>query len=243
LRREDICKQFDLHETNASKDISIYKKLRKNNVVYDRKEKIYKATPLFQPVGRKQSLNALLSYSSLNMRWTGNVPDYLFTPPLIDRQPDLSVIRNLVVCAEQKLGVQITYHSMKKPEGETRTIFPKYLIFDGLRWHTRAFCTLRGDYRDFVVSRMLLKKNLTIREELPPDESWNKLVELQIRPHSNLTPAQQILVGMDFNMPGGKLNIEMRQPLAYYVIRNLYLDSDLEPPRQLIECTNWREIL
>lgn len=243
LRREDICKQFDLHETNASKDISIYIKLRENNVLYDRKEKMYKATPLFQPVGRKHSLNTLLSYSSLNMQWTGNVPDYLYSLPVIDRQPNLSTIRNLVICAEQRLGIQIKYHSMKNPEGNTRIIFPKHLIFDGLRWHTRAFCMLRKDYRDFVVSRMVLKKNLTTNTNLPDDELWEKIIELKIQPHRKLTPAQQKLVSMDFNMNSGQLNIKVRQPLAYYIVRNLYLDSDLEPPRQLIECPNWQDAL
>ena len=107
LRRDDICQQFEIHETNASKDISVYRSLKPNNVHYDRNEKIYKATPKFQPIGRQQSIQSLLSYSMLNMRWLGSVPDYLVTTPLPNRQPSLSVIRNFTVCAEQNCGIEI----------------------------------------------------------------------------------------------------------------------------------------
>mgnify|MGYP001545776770 CR=1 FL=1 len=243
LRRDDICQQFEIHETNASKDISVYRSLKPNNVHYDRNEKIYKATPKFQPIGRQQSIQSLLSYSMLNMRWLGSVPDYLVTTPLPNRQPSLSVIRNFTVCAEQNCGIEIFYRSMKNPNGENRIVYPQYIIFDGLRWHVRAYCTNAGNYRDFVLSRVDIINNLAESITLPEDALWNKQVELVVVPHSNLSKAQKDLVSMDFNMTNGEMRIQTRQPLAYYIIRNLYLDSGLQPPRQLIECANWKEFV
>jgi len=243
LRREDICQQFELHETNASKDISLYRQLSQNNVVYDRNEKIYKAAPKFQPIGRQQSLQSLFSFSTLNMNWTGYVPDYLFSTPIPNRQPALPIIRNFITCAERGNGVEVTYHSMSNPEGKNRIVYPQCIIYDGLRWHARAFDMQSSMYRDFVLSRIESINDVVSPIELPTDNDWNNFVDVKITPHSLLSSEQQKVVEMDFNMKEGAVNIRTRQPLAFYIIRNLYLDADLVPPRQLIECKNWQEIM
>lgn len=242
LRRDDICKAFELHETNASRDIAIYRQLNPNSVIYDTSEKCYKTTPMFRPIGPHQSLQSLFSYNTLNMAWSGYAPQYIHTTPLPNRQPDISTVRNFIMCAEYGYGIEIVYYSLNNPSGLKRTIFPKHIIFDGLRWHTRAFDDRTQTYRDFVLSRVETINNLTGSLSMPKDEEWAEIVDIIIKPHEELSKEQAKLIEKDFNMEGGQLSIKSRRPLAYYLIRNLYLDVALLPPRQLIQCVNLHEL-
>jgi len=241
IRRDDICKVFELHTTNASKDIQIYIDLAKNNVLYDKKAKTYRTTPIFEPISRQHQASDLLAYTTLGIPWTGYTPNYLNVVELPIRQPNSVIARNLLHSIHEKSGIEITYHSMNNPDGVTRWIFPKVVIFDGLRWHARAFDEHSGEFRDFVLSRISSTGERKIETKMPSDTAWDELVTIRIGPHRKLTPSQSRMIEHDYSMKNGELIIETRRALAIYIIRHLNLDTDLTPPRQHIECTNLEE--
>lgn len=242
IRREDICQAFGIHTTNASKDIQTYIQCAEKNLVYDRRDKIYRATPDFVPVSRTHEVSNLLAYTNLNIPWHGVSPDFLYSAELPLRQPEAVITRNLLLSIREQAGIEITYRSMNHPNGITRVIYPKVIIFDGLRWHTRAFDQETEEYRDFVLSRISSTGALISADKLPEDKDWQELVTLVIKPHSDLTPDQATMIEYDYQMKKGILEIPTRKPIAKYIIRLLNLDTDLKPPRQHIECANLDEI-
>ncbi len=52
------------------------------------------------------------------------------------------------------LPLEITYRSPHKNETTSRIIFPKHLLLYMGSWHLIAWCSLKKDLRDFVVSRI-----------------------------------------------------------------------------------------
>ena len=45
---------------------------------------------------------------------------------------------------------------MSSPELAENRLCPHALVFDGLRWHARAFSYTHHEFRDFVLARMSL---------------------------------------------------------------------------------------
>lgn len=242
IRRDDICQVFELHTTNASKDIQLYIELAKENLTYDRKSKVYRTTPSFEPISRQHQTSDLLAYTTLGIPWSGYIPSYLNVVELPIRQPSSQITRNLLHCIHEENGIEITYRSMNNPDGIVRWVFPKVVIFDGLRWHARAFDEKSGEYRDFVLSRIAATGECKPSDHLPPDPDWEELVAIRIVPHDMLTSAQARMIEYDYAMTNGELIIETRKALAAYIIRHLNLDTDLTPPRQQIQCINLNQI-
>lgn len=242
IRRNDICRVFELHTTNASKDIQLYIEIAENNLTYDRKAKVYRTTPGFEPISRQHKTSDLLAYTTLGIPWSGYIPSYLNVVELPIRQPSSLITRNILHSIDEQSGVEITYRSMNNPDGLRRWIFPKVVIFDGLRWHTRAFDEKSSQYRDFVLSRIAATGEHKPKEDIPNDPDWEKSIDIRIVPHGKLTSAQAKMIEYDYAMIDGELVITTRQALAAYIIRHLNLDTELIPPRQQIQCLNLEEI-
>lgn len=60
-----------------------------------------------------------------------NVPERVVAP---------KIVRGLIAAARANLRVDIDYVSLSTPELRGRIIAPHSLIYDGIRWHVRAYC-------------------------------------------------------------------------------------------------------
>jgi len=74
------------------------------------------------------------------------------TPDKESPQQYLSQLQQAVV---HKYIVHLQYRSNMKEETTRRAVEPIGLLYYGSAWHLIGWCQLRGDYRDFRVSRML----------------------------------------------------------------------------------------
>src|SRR3546814_18951501 len=89
------------------------------------------------------------------------------------------------------MGIDVSYVSLTS--GETkRTLFPHALVRTAARWHVRAWCPEREEYRDFNVGRM---SKLTVSKadrdtNLQEDSAWNEYVSLRIWQHPELSSEQ-----------------------------------------------------
>ena len=80
----------------------------------------------------------------------------LQTPPCINFDFEyLSLLQNAIAA---KTTVELEYKNNNQ-EVSRRMIEPIGLVFYALHWHLVAWCTLRQDYRDFKVARILRLKN------------------------------------------------------------------------------------
>ena len=118
------------------------------------------------------------------------------------------------------------------------------MAFDGHRWHARAYCCERKEFRDFVLTRIeRLGKLKPASFDPENDLAWQNKIELLLCPHPGLSKEQSETIQCDYDMRDGMRRIEMRLSLAYYFIKRLNLDIDvLEPVRAQIRLANLSEV-
>ena len=234
VNRSDLTETFNIHRSVASGDLTDYQRLAPRNALYDKSEKTYKAGPRFIPVVTAPSLANLLGHALLNDSFLAGRALFEIVP-MPQRAADPVVVRNVIEAATESARIKAFYRSMSHPEGRWRWIEPHSIIFDGLRWHCRAFCHLRGGFRDFNLSRILkVSEFLTVTLD-ERDDAWERTVDISIRPHRNLTSAQAEMIADEYGMRDGLLTIPCREALLSYLLINLGLDRELQPPRQGLE--------
>jgi hypothetical protein len=150
-----------------------------------------------------------------------------------------------LVCAvlraiRERRGLDVLYQSMSRPKPLRRTIEPHALAHDGFRWHARSFDRERGEFRDFVLGRVLRAKVAGLAQSKPgEDADWTSFVPLVIAPHPGLTPAQARAIAIDYGLRAGRAGlkpapangtrptatIQVRRALLFYALRRFGLDA------------------
>lgn len=132
-------------------------------------------------------------------------------------------------------GLRLNYGSMNHPDGEVRDVFPHSLVRAPRRWHMRAWCALRQEFRDFALGRVLSFESIAdaapkVRRQ---DADWNKLISLKVVAHPAFDEARQRLMRREYfaGKPGS--TVRVRKALAGYVVQDLRLATDAkrdQPP-------------
>jgi predicted DNA-binding transcriptional regulator YafY len=88
----------------------------------------------------------------------------------------------------------------------------------------RAFCHKNGDFRDFLLSRILeVETRYADQERSHEDHAWHHIVQLVLAPHPQLKAAHRGVIELDYGMRGGQCFLECRQALLFYVLQQLGL--------------------
>jgi predicted DNA-binding transcriptional regulator YafY len=143
------------------------------------------------------------------------------TVQLPDRAVRPEVVREVIKACRNASSLKILYASMPTPQIHERVISPHTLVYTGFRWHVRAWCHKRQDFRDFLLSRIDRTPKPCV-ESTPPAESdslWNEKITLTLLPNTLLSDAQKALVERDFGMPEGRLQLTVRKALAHYTLQ------------------------
>lgn len=234
LTSKDLTETFNIHRSVASRDFGAYQKLAPRNMLYDRSEHCFVAGRHFLPVFGSPTLDRLVAHSVLEDQFPGEEHVFHWLPQ-IHRRIDPAVARNVVECVRSERDLLIVYHSMNDPKGQERWVSPTALVSDGRRWHMRAFCHTRNNYRDFVLGRITAADRTRPRDsELPADEDWEEIVPIHIIPHPSLSEAQKALVKIDYKMDETGFIMNCRQALLLYALVGMDLDNDIGPPRQVL---------
>ncbi len=232
LNRSDLTDFFGISVPQASLDIAEYQLRAPNNTVYDRTEKAYLSTPEFEPILIDGKSGRYLA--ELYALTTGTIPQdisFLGVTPASDvvrhptRQVSAPLLRSVLSSIQTRIPLEINYQTMTRPEPSRRLISPHALAYDGYRWHIRAYCHVREDFRDFVFARIL---NYWSQKAAPQvirrDQEWERVLKVVIGPHPKLDEARRRTIALDYGMSEEKLTIPTRQSLAYYLLKRLGLD-------------------
>ena len=243
LTTNHLCSAFNIGRQQASKDINRYiGEFSPNRLEYDRKLKGYKPTADFKPQFSQGTVNEYLhllhqdkaqtsTLSLLDLRY-GHT-EVLDVP---SRHVDPQIVRGLVQAARNQLRVDVEYASLSSEENNRgRNIVPHTLIYDGIRWHVRAYCEKRQDYLDFVLRRFrgvpeLLDSSEHGREQ---DVKWNTRVEVVVIPNPCLPLEQQEIIATDYAMQARELHFSQRMPLVHYALDRMqvcYNDQHQQHP-------------
>ncbi len=143
-------------------------------------------------------------------------------------------VRPILKAIREKLAIDIGYISLSSPDYLDRIIEPHALIFDGLRWHVRAYCRKNQAFRDFALSRFngqaVFEGKATHSAE--QDQRWQTLVDVVIQPDPRLNAKQQAIIANDFQMQKGIKTINTRAALVNYLLLRLRIDGYKNTPEE-----------
>jgi hypothetical protein len=131
---------------------------------------------------------------------------------------------------KKRLGVRAVYRSMSTPEGSERLIFPHALVRAPRRWHVRAWCGTRLEFRDFTLGRFA---SIDFTDDPAPytredDKDWNEAVSFYVMAHPLLTPQQQAMIAAEYYPGASARQFSVRRCLVDYVVHDLRLATDIE---------------
>lgn len=245
VNRRDLMEAFGISDPQASLDLRRYTERYPHALRYDASAKTYLPSTEFQPALLTGDLaeDYLIQLHTLELAAGAGDPTWLAYAPQAELLPrsrkpvNAYVLRNVLSAIRQRQRIQIQYQSGTSDGAEERWIAPHALAYNGYRWHARAWCPKRRDFRDFVLSRMQ-KTGELVQHDIDPqyDMEWNTYVTLNIAPHPKLDPRQRRAVVLDYNMSAGMVNITTRACLYHYLEWNLRLDQPEAPePRWKME--------
>ncbi|WP_290517249.1 WYL domain-containing protein [Alcanivorax sp.] len=234
LTTNHLQRAFGIGRQQASKDINHYlAEYAPSNLIYDRSLKGYRPAELFTPMFTRGEADEYLqmmharedlscAFEALDVR---ELNTEVLLPPSRDLRP--AVLRPILLACRDNLRVEIQYASLSNPEPEYRVIQPHTVVHSGMRWHVRAWCEKNSGYRDFVLSRIQDKPDISLAGEHGPeqDTAWQQTLTLEIIPDPRLSPAQQAVISRDYGMTNGVLAVTCRAAMANYIVQLLRLDD------------------
>lgn len=237
LTTNHLCTAFNIGRQQASRDINLYlNDYSPEGLVYDKRLKGYKPTAQFVPrfsegkvdeylmllhrekQHQRQHVAGVLSLPLMDLRY-GHI-EILDVP---HRHIEPVIVRGLVQAARSQLRVDVDYVSLSSEERSGRNIVPHTLVYDGIRWHVRAYCEKKGEYLDFVMSRFRGEPELldTSPHGRDQDLEWNTQVTAVVIPNPTLSAGQQAIIASDYAMQDGKLQLNQRIPLMHYALERM----------------------
>jgi hypothetical protein len=234
VNRSDVMEQFGLSVNQASSDLSRYIGLAPQNMDYDRSLRTYVRQTGFKPVFDKLDAGRYLAQLrsvadgilDRDDCWLANPPSY-DAAPTPARGINPQILREVVAAIRRAEAIEVEYQSLSHPEPRWRWIAPHAIAFDGLRWHTRAFCKTDDAFKDFLLSRILeIRGSQASSVSSDADHDWNSEVTLDVGPHPALSETQAKVIALDYGMRAGKAQIKVRSALLYYALRRLGLDTE-----------------
>ena len=238
VNRSDITRYFGVSVPQASKDLSQYQTIAKDNIRYDKSQKRYFASDTFKPHFLKPDADRYLSYLrsitdgvlAQDETWLCEPPGFAGLP-MPRRNVDMEVLRGVLHALRARKALEIRYQSLSldRPGPIWRWITPHALAHDGHRWHVRAFCHIDRQFKDFLLPRILKVKDEAEPGAMPEDDAiWNETTIVAIKPHPGLTEHQKQVVARDYGMRSERLDIRVRHALLYYLLKRLSLDFEEE---------------
>lgn len=273
INRSDLVDFFGISIPQSSLDLSYYKSLVKQakparkNFEYDNSKKGYVRTddyaPIFPNICNAEVIFNDLILSARNQllvskNFFGFTPDVglaTLEPPR--RIIDDRALINLIDAIRGHLAIHIVYKSLGQEKDADYLIAPHSFAYDGLRWHVRAYCFGRHEFRDYVLSRI---KNADIPKIVAPsdrfpdpigngfkevgtsakdDKDWNDIVILKLKANPKLEEKQRRSIELDYGLEkDGVLEHPVKRALLFYALNTLKLGKDFasipEEKKQLV---------
>ena len=148
-----LATKFQLSRQAASTVLQLYREKYPQNLRYNQSSKAFIATTEFNNQAKPSLFSnyLVLTTDSPQNQQSVNVFAFEVEAPLRNINP--IQVRPILRAIREKLAIDIGYISLSSPDYLDRIIQPHALIFDGLRWHVRAFCNKNEQFRDFTLSR------------------------------------------------------------------------------------------
>lgn len=237
VNRSDLIEAFGISVPQSTLDFREYMERAPNNMDYDKRLRHYFPTPNFMPVFISERAEGYLSQLTALAIGGENqsIPGLMGATPSFDilpapeRRVDSNTLQLLLKCMREGLSIETHYQSLSSPMPTWRRIAPHSLASDGLRWHVRAYCYTKEDFRDFVLGRIMdLRDEQASNISATADTEWNEIVKVTIAPNPSLTADQHKIIERDYSMVQGQAEISVRKSLLFYLKRRLGIEDGVE---------------
>ena len=228
INRKELVERFGISQPQATNDLVNYSTRNPQGCAYNVRRKCYEAAESFEPILIEPDLGADFAGMGPRIRPVAET-DFLAEPETPRRSPSPALARELSLAAFRQHSVEIRYWSVSSGTATWRRISPRAFANDGLRWHVRAWCHRREEFRDFVLTR-----TQDIRNPQPcnaaeqEDLAWERQVTMVIRPNPALPQSQRKALALDYGMVRGRLQLPVREALLVYAARRLGFVQDPE---------------
>jgi len=143
-------------------------------------------------------------------------------------QPDL--FSKIFQATRRSKGLKIAYRSMTQPLGSERIVFPHAIVRVSRRWHMRAWCDSRNEFRDFTLGRISSIENVDTPspKQRNDDLDWLETESITVIAHPALTFEQQEMIRAEYFPKAAARRLVLRRCLVDYVLRDLHIATDME---------------
>ena len=240
LNRSDLIDFFGISIPQASLDIARYSELHPANIRYDRSGRVYLAGEDFEPVYPVRSSQRFLGdvlaqaagLSSPDSSFLGWAPP-VGVAPVPSRVIPVETLLTILRAIRAGRTLRVVYQSMTSPEPKERELSPHALGHDGFRWHVRAYCHNRKEFRDFLIARMLVVALGGASDvNSSGDRPWHTVVRLVLAPNPKLSLPRRRVIELDYGMHDGQAVLECRQALLFYVLKQLGFEDQASKPAE-----------
>ena len=229
-----LTQHFGISRVQASKDFTLYQTLCPDNIRYDKSLKRYVLDDAFKAAFMVGSTGEFLQILKIHqgdsfntvVALADNLPIVEVLEPVF-RQVDPTILQTINQAILSDKVVNVRYQSMSRTEPVEHQLCPHALVFDGLRWHTRAFSYTHHEFRDFVLARIHSAKTLGPAEmDASEDVNWDTFVLVKIGAHPGLSDTQKAAIEFDYGMVNGVLVRELRGALLFYFLNMMRIGPD-----------------
>ncbi len=257
LSRRRILELFPIRATRASQWILQFRERHPSWVVWNAKQRCFMASP--EAYVGKSSVDAKRSANSESLNQylallaqpkSRELSSVVRTPWASFHQfstPLPKTFATLSQAIERGQSVQIRYRSMRRPEPHKRIIAPHALVLAGRRWHVRAFCFERQEFRDFSLGRLshVVTLDGLSTHTATEDVAWNTWVPVTLLAHPSLTHDQASVIRFEFFNDTSASTETCRGALVAYFIQDVRAATDTRvqrPPEFQLAVGNMTEV-
>ncbi|MDP3746350.1 MAG: WYL domain-containing protein [Phenylobacterium sp.] len=250
--REVLSTTFDLTPNHVTDDLATYKATCPSNLVYDERRRRYRPGPRFRPRFIAANPQRYLAELRARAESLGPAAGGMASVEVVPDPAgavDVDLLQAATRAIHSRTALKITYQSLTTADPTRRLIFPHALAHNGRRWFMRAYDTLRGDFRDFALARVLT----VTRDQTPaPEETdldWDQRLPVRVRPNPRLHPFQCDIVAREYGMrrdgEGWLWEVQIRRAMVVYFLDLHSLRSQAReesPDRKPLVLENYQDI-
>ncbi|WP_295538775.1 WYL domain-containing protein [Thiolapillus sp.] len=235
VNTSDLIRHFGISRAVALRDFKIYRGVAPRNLEYNPTDKAFAPAEGFSPLLGVPHFDDWIAMSPGNCE--------IVERPLFDLSREIT--RPTLMAINQGLALHVLYRSMEHPDGMERRLYPHTLVYTGFRWHVRAWCDFREEFRDFNLSRMV--RACVLDQKAPEnvvrqqDSLWNRMVEIRLKANPELSKKEQHLIEAEFGMQRKILSVTTRAALVMYVLQSFQVEVNKEtnPRKNRLVLSNW----
>jgi predicted DNA-binding transcriptional regulator YafY len=196
--------------------------------------------------GAESNLDQYLSIVGLSHAMNSN------GKPVVAAFPDITIPNPRIfsvisIAARTHRMVEITYRSMSEPQPHKRRISPHSIVHAGRRWHVRAYCSEKMQFRDYALGRIVDAKLMAMPSEklMGDDKAWMTEVQVRLVAHPDLTPDQESVIRFEYFKNTSARVVVCRGALVSYFIQDIRAAIDTKKqcaPDYQLAVSNIKEV-